>query len=118
MEFKFSNFAKLFHYNVFFGNHLQYIIWAMKISKTVETYHFTKLPSYFSSEFFFSQICIMQPYVSYDRSHAIVLVPLCNLCFIMSPYIASTKIADPFRKKINTHSIKPFLLPNYIFASR
>ena len=36
-EFKVGNFAKLFNYNVFFGDYLQYISWAVKNSKTVDT---------------------------------------------------------------------------------
>ena len=36
-EFKVGNFAKLFNYNVFFGDYLQYISWAVKFSKTVDT---------------------------------------------------------------------------------
>ena len=36
-EFKVGNFAKLFNYNVFFGDYLQYIGWAVKNSKTVDT---------------------------------------------------------------------------------
>ena len=36
-EFKKANFAKLFNYNVFFGNYLQYISWSVKNSKTVDT---------------------------------------------------------------------------------
>ena len=36
-EFKLGNFAKLFNYNVFFGDYLQYISWAVKNSKTVDT---------------------------------------------------------------------------------
>ena len=35
-EFKVGNFAKLFNYNVFFGDYLQYISWAVKNSKTVD----------------------------------------------------------------------------------
>ena len=36
-EFKVGNFAKLFNYNVFFGDYQQYIFWAVKNSKTVDT---------------------------------------------------------------------------------
>ena len=36
-EFKKANFAKLFNYNVFFGDYLQYISWSVKNSKTVDT---------------------------------------------------------------------------------
>ena len=36
-EFKKANFTKLFNYNVFFGNYLQYISWSVKNSKTVDT---------------------------------------------------------------------------------
>ena len=36
-EFKKGNFAKLFNYNIFFGDYLQYISWAVKNSKTVDT---------------------------------------------------------------------------------
>ena len=36
-EFKKANFAKLFNCNVFFGDYLQYISWAVKNSKTVDT---------------------------------------------------------------------------------
>ena len=32
-----GNFAKLFNYNVFCGDYLQYISWAVKNSKTVDT---------------------------------------------------------------------------------
>ena len=35
-EFKKANFAKLFNCNVFFGDYLQYISWAVKNSKTVD----------------------------------------------------------------------------------
>ena len=36
-EFKKGNFAKLFNYNVFCGDYLQYISWAVKNSKTMDT---------------------------------------------------------------------------------
>ena len=36
-EFKVGNFAKLFNYNVFFGDYLHYINWAVKNWKTVDT---------------------------------------------------------------------------------
>ena len=36
-EFKVGNFAKLFNYNVFFGDYLQYNSWGVKNSKTVDT---------------------------------------------------------------------------------
>ncbi len=42
-EFKVGNFAKLFNYNVFFGDYLQYISWAVKNSKTVDTLPSTPL---------------------------------------------------------------------------
>ena len=35
-EFKKANFAKLFNYNVFFGDYLQYISWSVKNSKTLD----------------------------------------------------------------------------------
>ena len=35
-EFKKANFAKLFNYNVFFDDYLQYIRWAVKNSKTMD----------------------------------------------------------------------------------
>ena len=35
-KFKKANFAKLFNYNVFFGDYLQYISWSVKNSKTVD----------------------------------------------------------------------------------
>ena len=35
-KFKKANSAKLFNYNVFFGDYLQYISWSVKNSKTVD----------------------------------------------------------------------------------
>ena len=47
-EFKVGNFAKLFNYNVFFGDYLQYISWAVKFSKTVDTLIFMETKRFFS----------------------------------------------------------------------